>query len=159
MYYRFLYLGFKVYCFIFRPIRMGVRIMMIKDGKVWLVRHTYLSGWYMPGGGVKRLEPMDVAARREAREETGAELGEVELVGIYTGNILWKTDHTTVFICKDFKFTGKSDAEIAEMRAFPLDELPEDTYGLHRHLLERFHGGEALPKFGKWEAQQKTKWV
>ena len=54
MFYKFLYLGFKIYCFLFRPIRMGVRVMMIEKDKVWLVRHTYLSGWYMPGGGIKK---------------------------------------------------------------------------------------------------------
>ena len=47
MFYRFLYLGFKIYCFIFRPIRMGVRVVMVEDGKAWLVRHTYLPGWYL----------------------------------------------------------------------------------------------------------------
>ena len=150
MYYRLLYLGFKIYCFIFRPIRMGVRVMMIENDKVWLVRHTYLPGWYMPGGGLNKWETLDQAARREAREETGAELGKVSFVGVFTSYAQWKTDHTAVFICKDLNFVGKSDGEIAEVRAFPLNELPGNVYALHRILLEKFHTSGIQSNVGEW---------
>lgn len=150
MFYRFLYLGFKIYCFIFRPIRMGVRVVMVEDGKAWLVRHTYLPGWYLPGGGLKKWESLDQAAKREAREETGAELGKIIFVGVFTSYAQWKTDHTAVFFCEDFKFVGKSDAEIAEMRAFPLEQLPNGTYHLHRTLLEKYHSGNAPTNVGEW---------
>jgi len=76
-------------------------------------------------------------------------LGQVDLVGVFTSYVQWKTDHTTVFLCKDFKFAGKSDAEIAEMRLFPLNALPNDTYPLHRSLLEKYNRG-AMPNFGEW---------
>ena len=150
MFYRFLYLGFKIYCFLFRPIRMGVRVVMIEDDKAWLVRHTYLSGWYLPGGGLKKWEALDQAAKREAREETGAELGKISLLGVFTSYAQWKTDHTSVFLCKDFKFVGGSDAEIAEMRAFPIDELPEDMYYLHRNFLIKYGEGKIKSNFGEW---------
>lgn len=150
MYYKFLYLGFKIYCFLFRPIRMGVRVMMIENDKAWLVRHTYLPGWFMPGGGLNKWESLDQAARREAREETGADLGEISLLGVFTSYVQWKTDHTSVFLCKDFKFIGKSDAEIAEMRAFPLDQLPPETYHLHRNILEKYHADNLRSNFGEW---------
>lgn len=150
MYFKFLYLGFKIYCFLFRPIRMGVRVMMIENEKAWLVRHTYLDGWFLPGGGLKKWESLDQAARREAREETGAELNEISLAGIFTSYVQWKTDHTAVFLCKDFKFVGTSDAEIAEMRLFPLTELPADTYPLHRKLLEKYSTGKIENNFGEW---------
>ncbi|MBK7317244.1 hypothetical protein [Candidatus Villigracilis affinis] len=47
MYIRFLFLGYRIFCFLFRPVRMGVRVMMIQDSKVTLVRQTYLPGWFM----------------------------------------------------------------------------------------------------------------
>lgn len=150
MYFKLLYLGFKVYCFIFRPVRMGVRVMMIQDNEVWLIRHTYLSGWFMPGGGIKRHETLEHAARREAHEETGAELQEITLLGVFSSFVQWKTDHTTVFLCKDFKFTGKSDGEIAEMRRFPLDALPESTFASHRKLLEEYRKNGFTNRFGEW---------
>ena len=150
MYFKFLYLGYKIYCFLFRPIRLGVRVMMIENEGVWLVRHTYLNGWFLPGGGLKKWESLDQAARREAREETGADLGEISLMGVFTSYLQWKTDHTAIFFCKDFNFVGTSDAEIAELRAFSLNELPEDTYGLHRKLLIKYRDGTIRPNTGEW---------
>jgi len=150
MYYKLLYLGFKIYCFLFRPIRMGVRVVMVQDNAIWLVRHTYMDGWFLPGGGVERRETLEQAARREAREEAGAELKDVTMLGVFTNFIQWQTDHTAVFLCTDFKITGKSDGEIAEIRAFPLDRLPAETYSPHRALLDAYRKGEKLPNFGEW---------
>ncbi len=150
MYFKILYLGFKIYCFLFRPIRIGVRVMMIQNNEVLLIRHTYLSGWFMPGGGIKRHETLEQAAHREAREETGAELLEISLLGVFSSFVQWKTDHTTVFLCKDFKIIGKSDGEIAEMRSFPLDALPENTFASHRKLLEAYQKNGFTDRFGEW---------
>jgi 8-oxo-dGTP pyrophosphatase MutT (NUDIX family) len=147
---RLLYIGFRVYCFLFRPIRMGVRTMMIQDDKVWLVRHTYIPGWFMPGGGLKRNETLEQAARREAFEETGAQLNEVSLLGAYTSFVDWKTDHGIVFLCKDFTINGQSDREIAEVRAFSLNELPNDLWPSHRLRLQEYAAGMPQSQFGEW---------
>jgi ADP-ribose pyrophosphatase YjhB (NUDIX family) len=147
---RLLYLAFKIYCFLFRPVRMGVRVVMIQEDKVWLVRHTYLPGWFLPGGGLDRGETLEEAARREAREETGGELNDVTLLGVYTNFVQWKTDHTAVFLCGDFTITGKSDGEIAEVRSFSLNALPKETYISHRNLLEKYRSGTLSSNFGEW---------
>jgi 8-oxo-dGTP pyrophosphatase MutT (NUDIX family) len=150
MYIRLLYLGYKIYCFLFRPVRVGVRTLMTDNDKVWLIRHTYLKGWFMPGGGLKRNESLEQAARREAREETGAELGLITLMGVYTSYIDWKTDHAVVFMCNEFSFHGKPDGEIAELRSFPLNALPDDMFPSHRLRLEEYQKGIPQPQFGEW---------
>lgn len=150
MYIHILYFFYRVYCFIFRPVRMGVRVMMIKDNKVTLVRQTYMPGWFMPGGGLKRGETLDEAAKREAFEETGAELGELILMGAYTNFKEWKTDHCVVFVCHDFKVTGKPDKEIAELNSFPLDQLPVGIWAGHVRRLEEYKMGKTNPQFGEW---------
>ena len=150
MFIRLLYIGFRVYCFIFRPIRMGVRVMMIENDKVWLVRQTYMRGWFMPGGGVKKGETLDKAARREAREETGADLGTITLMGAYSNFTEWKTDHNIVFICTDFQIKSKPDGEIAELQAFCLNELPNDLWPGHRRRLQEYLTGSVQPQFGEW---------
>jgi 8-oxo-dGTP pyrophosphatase MutT (NUDIX family) len=150
MFMRILYLGFRIYCFFFRPIRMGVRVIMVRDGRVWLVRQTYVPGWYLPGGGLKKNETLEEAARREAREETGADLGSVSLFGAYSNFTEWKSDHNILFLCTDFEFKGKPDSEIAELRDFALDDLPDDLWHGHRRRLEEYRAGVTSPQVGMW---------
>lgn len=147
---RLLYIGFRIYCFIFRPKRIGVRAMLIQNGQVLLVRQTYIPGWFMPGGGVKRGETLDQAARREAHEEVGAEMGSLSLLGMYTHFGEHKSDHNALFLCTDFTLSGKQDREIAEARFFPLDKLPDGLLEGHRKRLEEYRAGVEVPQFGEW---------
>lgn len=139
----------SVYEFFVRPIQIGVRVMLIQHGQVLLVRHTYVDGWYFPGGGLKRGETLESAARREVHEEAGVEAGEMELVGVYTSHV-WKTDHNAVFRCVDFRIVGKPDSEIAEARFFPLENLPQGIVPGHRQRLEEYRDAKPSPKFGAW---------
>src|SRR5437763_475237 len=55
-----------------KPRTLGVRGLVVDgDGRVCLVRHTYMPRWYFPGGGVKRSETLVDAVRREVFEEAG----------------------------------------------------------------------------------------
>jgi 8-oxo-dGTP pyrophosphatase MutT (NUDIX family) len=144
------YLLYRVYLFFVRPLTLGVRVMMVQGGRVVLVRHTYTSGWYFPGGGVHRGETFDAAARREAAEEVGAELHDLVLVGAYTNFKEWKSDHNILFFSTDFTLGSKQDSEIAEMRWFPLDALPEDLWPGHRMRLEEFLAHKPSPQSGEW---------
>jgi ADP-ribose pyrophosphatase YjhB (NUDIX family) len=134
-----------------KPVSTGVRVLLIKDGQVMLVRHTYQDGWHLPGGGAKRMELLEAAARREAREEAGAKLGPVSLFGIFTNLSEGRTDHIAVFLCEDFTYTGLHDGEIAELRAFPLEAIPADTLPGHRRRVEDYRRGvEISGQFGAW---------
>lgn len=33
-----------------RPVTLGVRVLLVKEGAVVLVKHTYHDHWYLPGG-------------------------------------------------------------------------------------------------------------
>ncbi len=140
----------RIYLFFFRPVTLGVRVMMIRNGEVLLVRQTYTTGWYMPGGGVDRGETLDTAARREAEEEAGAELHDLRLLGAYTNFNEWKSDHNVVFLSTDFTLGGQPDHEIAEMRLFPLDKLPEGLEPGHRQRIEEYLLHKDSPQFGEW---------
>lgn len=150
MFYKILYLGFKIYCFLFRPIRMGVRVVLIQDGKVRLVRHTYLEGWFLPGGGIKKNETLEQAARREAFEETGARMENLRLLGVFSNFEQWKTDHTSIFLCDAYTISGTPDGEIAEMRLFPLKRLPKKMNSIHRNLLKKYASNQITAPFGEW---------
>ncbi len=80
----------------------SVRVLLVRDDRVLLVRHWYAPGILMlPGGGLAKGESPADAARREIQEETGFELEELELLGEYHGN--YKGDVVTVFIATKFR--------------------------------------------------------
>jgi 8-oxo-dGTP pyrophosphatase MutT (NUDIX family) len=150
MFLRLAYFLFRIYCFFFRPVRLGVRILITKQGQVLLVRQTYMPGWFMPGGAIQRGETLEQAARREAREEVGAELGSLRLLGTYSNFKEWKSDHNVVFAAEDVTFTAVQDHEVAEARFFSLDDLPKALWPGHRRRLEELRAGKQSPLYGEW---------
>ena len=147
---RILYLLRKIYEFILRPINLGVRVMLIQDGKVLLVRHVYQAGWFMPGGGMKRKETLEQAARRECYEEAGVEIRKIELFGIFSNFTDWKSDHIALFLSEDFTMTDKKDSEIAEKKFFPLEDLPKSLGIGHRRRLREYQMGIRQTQHGEW---------
>lgn len=135
-----------------RPITIGVRVLLVKDGGVILVRHTYQAGWLLPGGGVQRGETPEQAARREVREETGIEMGLLRLQGVFTNFHEYKSDHVVVFSCEEYQPTGapRPAWEIAAVQAFPLDRLPAGLLPGHSRRIEDYLQGNGTPKMGIW---------
>lgn len=54
------------------------------QGRVLLVRHTYMDGWRLPGGGVGRGEAAAAAVLRELKEEVGLSGGVAEFFALYS---------------------------------------------------------------------------
>lgn len=136
---------------IFKPVSMGVRIMLVREDEVLLVKHSYMDGWYFPGGALKKREKLADAARREAREEVGATVGDVTLLGVYTNFLALRTDHIVVFISKDFSIVPKKDWEIEAAAFFPLDAPPEAVAGgTQRRIQNYLNGSQAQNNFGAW---------
>lgn len=81
---RLLYKLNLLYWKILKPTTVGVRILLIKEGEIVLVKHTYQDCWYLPGGGVKKGETIEEAVKREVNEELSGEIHLMELLGAYS---------------------------------------------------------------------------
>ena len=97
----------RAYYFIARPVTLGVRILLIDGDDVVLVKHSYEPGWFLPGGGVKRGETLEQAIRREAAEECGALLNQVQFIGTYHNFVDYKSDHVCLFLSENFSLREK----------------------------------------------------
>ena len=110
-----------------RGMTLGVRGLVI-DGtnRVFLVKHSYVSGWHLPGGGVEPGETVLDALIRELAEE-----GKIEptappmLHGVFFNRGASRRDHVMVFVLRDFRQTAQPvpDHEIIAHGFFELDEL------------------------------------
>lgn len=125
---------------------LGVRAMLLKEGQVLLVRHTYVAGWYLPGGGVEVGERAHEAVAREANEEAGAVLTHpAELFAIYRNARVDVRDHVALYVCRSFELSGSlklPNLEILDSRLFPVDALPPDATEATRARLREVLGGE-----------------
>jgi 8-oxo-dGTP pyrophosphatase MutT (NUDIX family) len=133
-----------------KPTTVGVRLILVEDQAILLVKHSYQRHWYLPGGRVEKGETIKEAARREADEEFGAKLGDLRLFGVYTNFYEHKNDHVIVLACEDFTLTGKTSREIACFDFFRFDDLPAGVSpGSMRRIREYVDDG-GVPSVGMW---------
>ncbi|MBI5031371.1 MAG: NUDIX domain-containing protein [Chloroflexi bacterium] len=133
-----------------KPITLGVRLLLIRDSKILLVKHTYTNYWYLAGGAVEKNETLEQAARREAQEEIGAQLKDLTLFGVYSNFKESKSDHIVLFTCNDFTVTGTTNREIASFEFFDLEKLPEDISPATRRRIHEYLSCEAKPSVAIW---------
>jgi len=136
---------------IYKHLTLGARVAVLVDGRVLLVRHTYVAGWQLPGGGVDPGETAEDAGRREVLEETGfAVEGPTALLGLYHATAYSNRDHVAVYVARAAHeaVPFRPNREIAEIGWFALDALPEGLAPAAARRLEEI--GKGLPPSAKW---------
>ncbi|WP_426235203.1 NUDIX domain-containing protein [Pararhizobium sp. DWP1-1-3] len=132
------------YFAIARGMTMGVRAACFDaEGRVFLVRHSYLPGWHMPGGGLERRETALQALVKELREEGNLEMsGPPELFHVYFNRQTSNRDHVIFYRCRNVRQASpkKPDMEIVESGFFALDALPAETTPATRRRLAELSG-------------------
>lgn len=131
-----------------RPMTLGVRgIAFDAQGRVMLVRHTYMAGWHLPGGGVERDETCEAAMRKEFAEEAGLAVeGPLTLHGVFL-NRNFRGDHVLLYRAHAWApCAANSAGEIAERGFFSPDALPEGARPhVHARLAEHLGGAPPSP--------------
>lgn len=119
----------RLYWRIRRPVTFGVRaIVLHRDGRLLLVKHTYDRYWYLPGGGRKRDEDPEAAIVREIEEEVGITALAIERkLGTYFSEREGKRDTIDVFVARAEEFGRLQRLEIAACEWFRPDALPPDA--------------------------------
>jgi ADP-ribose pyrophosphatase YjhB (NUDIX family) len=114
-----------------RGLTLGVRAVVIDgSGRVFLVMHSYVPGWHLPGGGVEIGETAAAALARELREEGNFELGEPPtLFAVYFNRRISRRDHVALYVVRSFHQDAppQPNHEIIAHGFFAPDALPAET--------------------------------
>lgn len=134
-----------------RGMTMGVRAAVFDtEGRVFLVRHTYVPGWYMPGGGVEVGEDVLTSLRRELQEEGNIIVEEQpQLHGLYFNRRASRRDHVALYVVRAHRQSAPrlADREIAEAGYFALDQLPDGVTPATRARLDEILHGAPVSAF------------
>ena len=128
-----------------RGMTLGVRGVVVDgDNRVFLVKHSYVVGWHLPGGGVEVGETLGEALRRELAEEGRIEVvGEPALLGVFFNSHVSRRDHVAVYLIRRFRQDRlpEPNREIIACGFFAPAELPEETTeGTRLRIAEALEG-------------------
>jgi 8-oxo-dGTP pyrophosphatase MutT (NUDIX family) len=140
--------GMHFYWRFARGLTVGVRALVVDGtGRVFLVKHSYVSGWHLPGGGVEAGESLMAALTRELREEGNIELGDQPvLFGIYFNRRISRRDHVALYVVRSFHQSAppQPNKEIIAHGFFSPSTLPaETTRGTRARIGEFFENRPA----------------
>ena len=123
--------AFHLYWRFARGMTLGVRAVVLDaDGRVFLVKHSYVAGWHLPGGGVEVGESIMEALKRELVEEGRIELaGDPTLHGLFFNSHVSRRDHVAVYIVRHFRQDRlpEPNREIVACGFFEVGALPAET--------------------------------
>lgn len=105
-------------------------LVFIKQDEKWLMVRNKFRGWEFPGGHKEQDETEFETAKREAFEEAGVEIHNLQYVGFYR----LTSGHTTLIITAEVKHFHEIPEEFETverkfMREFPLSlSFDDDVY-------------------------------
>ncbi len=112
---------------------VGAAILVVdsKD-RLLLLKRSDSGLWGPPGGATEPGEYVEAAAQRETAEETGLEIGEMTLFGVFSGPELYYKypngdevyNVTIVYLTHDWRGSVKLNGEHTAYGWFTRDEIP-----------------------------------
>lgn len=131
-----------------RGMTLGVRgAVFDADGRIFLVKHSYVGGWHLPGGGVETGETAVDSLHRELEEEGNIVLDAPPVLhGVFFNRQVSRRDHVIVYVVRQFRQTSRPapNSEIIDTGFFAINSLPAGTTRATRWRLAEIAGASAL---------------
>ncbi|QHH84738.1 NUDIX hydrolase [Bacillus paranthracis] len=120
-----------------KPLNLaGVAVAVFNEQGQILLQQRRNGIWGVPGGFVELGESTEEAGRREVFEETGIEIGTLQLISVFSGKEFFvklpNGDEfypiTIAYLCKDIKggLLKADRIESLSVQFFDFDKLPEN---------------------------------
>ena len=115
-------------------------IIEMREGIVLIRRKNPPYGWALPGGFVDYGESLEMAAIREAREETSLDIELISQLGAYSDPDRDPRQHNITVV-----FTAKADGQphagddAVDIHIFQKDNLPKDLAFDHSKVLMDYY--------------------
>ena len=119
--------------------KLAVAVLISRDGRLLLGKRgpgaREPGKWSFPAGFVERGEPVERAAAREAREETGLDVVVGDLVGLYSSE-----GETVVLAVYEATAAGEPRAgdDLVEVGWFAFSDLPELAFPRDQRILDEW---------------------
>lgn len=129
-----------------RP-RVGVGVLVMKDGKLLLGRRQGAHGageYATPGGHLEYFESFEACARREVREETGLELGDLTFLRLLNTTQYAPRHYVDVSLVAEWKSGEPRVLEPEKVERwdwYALDALPSPLFGMLESSVEALRSG------------------
>ncbi|HDR6313101.1 TPA: NUDIX hydrolase [Bacillus cereus] len=131
-----------------RPLNLaGVAVAVFNEQGQILLQQRRSGIWGVPGGFIELGESAEEAGRREVLEETGIEIGILQLISVFSGKEFFvrlpNGDEfypiTIAYLCNDITGgTLKADGfESLQVQFFDLNALPENISPFIKKLIEQ----------------------
>lgn len=135
-------------------ITVGCGVIIEKEGCILLQHRTDEDNWCIPGGVMEIGESFKQTAKRETYEETGLEVNELKLFGIYSGENCFvqypnKDEvYSVQIIFTTTKYSGElkqQGIESKEHRYFRRGDLPKNLNPRQEQFILHWAEERTLP--------------
>jgi 8-oxo-dGTP pyrophosphatase MutT (NUDIX family) len=130
------------------PILMvGAAILILDEqNRLLLLKRSDSGCWGPPGGATEPGEVVEEAARRETLEETGLQVGEMSLFGVFSGPELYYKypngdevyNVTVVYLSRDISGNVQLNGEHTVWGWFTAKDIPDDLSPPIKPVIEKF---------------------